>query len=57
VASTALLASNPSPTLEQVKEGLSGNLCRCGTYPRVFEAVMKAAKTKPPAAKAAPRKA
>ena len=57
VASTALLASNPSPTLEQVKEGLSGNLCRCGTYPRVFEAVMKAAKAKPAAAKAAPRKA
>ena len=57
VASTALLSQNPSPTLEQVKDGLAGNLCRCGTYPRVFEAVLKAAKAKAPAAKAAGRKA
>jgi xanthine dehydrogenase iron-sulfur cluster and FAD-binding subunit A len=45
VASTALLRQNPSPTLEQVKDGLAGNLCRCGTYSRVFEAVLKAAKS------------
>jgi aerobic-type carbon monoxide dehydrogenase small subunit (CoxS/CutS family) len=57
VASTALLAANPSPTLEQVKEGLSGNLCRCGTYPRVFEAVLAAAKAKGPATRAAGKKA
>lgn len=44
VASTALLERNPDPTLEEVKDGLAGNLCRCGTYPRVFEAVLKAAK-------------
>jgi xanthine dehydrogenase YagT iron-sulfur-binding subunit len=44
LASTALLRRNPSPTLDQVKEGLSGNLCRCGTYSRVFEAVQKAAR-------------
>jgi xanthine dehydrogenase YagT iron-sulfur-binding subunit len=43
VSSTALLASNPHPTLEQIQHGLSGNLCRCGTYGRVFEAVQKAA--------------
>lgn len=39
----ALLNRNPNPTLEQVKEACSGNLCRCGTYPRVFEAAMAAA--------------
>jgi len=44
VAGTALLAQNPDPNLEQVKDGLAGNLCRCGTYGRVFEAVQKAAK-------------
>jgi xanthine dehydrogenase YagT iron-sulfur-binding subunit len=39
----ALLARNPSPTLEDVKQAVSGNQCRCGTYPRVFEAVLAAA--------------
>jgi aerobic-type carbon monoxide dehydrogenase small subunit (CoxS/CutS family) len=45
VAATAMLREHPDPTLEEMKEGLAGNLCRCGTYPRVFEAVMKASKT------------
>ncbi len=51
VASTALLRQTPNPSLDQVKDGLAGNLCRCGTYQRVFEAVQKAAKAtpKPPA--------
>jgi len=53
VASTALLRQNPSPTLEQVKDGLAGNLCRCGTYSRVFEAVLKAAKATPSKGRAA----
>jgi aerobic-type carbon monoxide dehydrogenase small subunit (CoxS/CutS family) len=44
VASTALLRENPDPTLEEIKLGLSGNICRCGTYPKVFEAVQTAAK-------------
>jgi len=43
VAGTALLAKVPSPTLDQIKAGLAGNLCRCGTYGRVFEAVQAAA--------------
>jgi xanthine dehydrogenase YagT iron-sulfur-binding subunit len=43
VSSTALLASTPHPTLGEIQHGLSGNLCRCGTYGRVFEAVQKAA--------------
>jgi aerobic-type carbon monoxide dehydrogenase small subunit (CoxS/CutS family) len=53
VASTALLRQNPSPTLEQVKDGLAGNICRCGTYSRVFEAVLKAAKATPVAGRKA----
>ena len=48
VASTALLRKNSNPTLEEVKDGLAGNICRCGTYSRVFEAVQKAARTTAP---------
>jgi aerobic-type carbon monoxide dehydrogenase small subunit (CoxS/CutS family) len=44
VASTALLRKTPNPSLDQIKDGLAGNLCRCGTYGRVFEAVEKAGK-------------
>lgn len=40
---TALLKFNPRPTAEQVKQACSGNLCRCGTYPRVMQAALKAA--------------
>jgi xanthine dehydrogenase YagT iron-sulfur-binding subunit len=43
VAATALLASKANPSLEEIKHGLSGNLCRCGAYGRIFEAVQKAA--------------
>ncbi len=45
MASKALLAEIPSPTAEQVKERLEGHICRCGTYPRIVEAVQTAAKT------------
>ncbi len=40
---TALLKKNPRPTAEQVKHACAGNLCRCGTYPRVMQAAFKAA--------------
>lgn len=40
----ALLDKNPNPTLEQVKHAVSGNLCRCAAYPRIFEAGLAAAK-------------
>ena len=40
----ALLRRNPAPTLEDVRAATSGNLCRCGTYPKVFEATLAAAK-------------
>jgi len=38
-----LLAANPSPSREQIQHALNGNVCRCGTYVRVFEAVEAAA--------------
>ena len=44
MSSKALLETNANPTPEEIKEGLSGNICRCGTYPHVFEAVNSAAK-------------
>jgi len=40
---TALLKFNPRPTAEQVKHACAGNLCRCGTYPRIMQAAFKAA--------------
>src|SRR5205085_284773 len=43
---TAYLKKNPNPTLEEVREACKGNFCRCGTYPRVFEAALAAAKSK-----------
>ena len=43
VASKALLDRNPSPTAEQIADGLSGNLCRCGTYVGIRKAVAEAA--------------
>jgi carbon-monoxide dehydrogenase small subunit len=39
----ALLNQNPHPTLEEVKEALSGNLCRCGCYAAIAQAVLHAA--------------
>lgn len=40
---TGLLKKTPRPTADQVKHACSGNLCRCGTYPRVMQAAFKAA--------------
>lgn len=41
----ALLKENPNPSEDDVQSATSGNLCRCGTYPKVFEATLAAAKT------------
>jgi aerobic carbon-monoxide dehydrogenase small subunit len=43
LAAFHLLNKNPRPTLQEVKEGLSGNLCRCTGYVQIFEAVARAA--------------
>ena len=40
----ALLERNKQPTLDDVRTAVSGNLCRCGTYPKVFDATLRAAK-------------
>ena len=40
---TALLRENPRPTEAEVKHACSGNLCRCGTYPRILRAALEAA--------------
>ncbi|GAB4312056.1 MAG: hypothetical protein Kow0059_02350 [Candidatus Sumerlaeia bacterium] len=44
VRSAALLAETPSPSPAEIREGLAGNICRCGTYTKIFEAVEAAAR-------------
>ncbi len=43
LATHHLLQTHPQPTLLQIQEGLSGNLCRCTGYTRIFDAVQKLA--------------
>ena len=43
LAAKALLAENPAPTAQEVREALSGNLCRCTGYVKIVEAVLAAA--------------
>lgn len=40
----ALLDRNPHPTLEQVKQGMNGTICRCGTHTRIIRAVLRASR-------------
>jgi nicotinate dehydrogenase subunit A len=44
MSAKALLNRTNNPTVDQVKQGLGGNLCRCGTYTRILNAVLRAAK-------------
>lgn len=44
MSAKALLTKTPHPTLDQIKVGLAGNLCRCGTHTRILSAVMRVAK-------------
>ena len=43
ISATALLNSNPSPSSEEIDQAMSGNICRCGTYPRIKQAIQSAA--------------
>ena len=42
-SAAALLDRNRDPTLDEVKDALSGNLCRCTGYTKIYDAVLKAA--------------
>ena len=44
MSATALLASNPHPSDSDIDAAMSGNICRCGTYVRIREAIKRAAK-------------
>ncbi|MCF8082739.1 MAG: (2Fe-2S)-binding protein [Deltaproteobacteria bacterium] len=46
MASEGLLRANPLPSSEEIRRGVSGNLCRCGAYTHIFEAVEAAAEMK-----------
>ncbi len=48
VTAKALLDKNPDPTEDEIREALSGNLCRCGTYPQHPKAVREAAQKRCP---------
>jgi len=45
MSSVGLLQANPNPSQAEIVQFLQGNVCRCGTHPRVIEAVRQAAKT------------
>jgi aerobic-type carbon monoxide dehydrogenase small subunit (CoxS/CutS family) len=45
MGAVGLLTRNPDPTADEIREGMEGNLCRCGTYKRVIEAIQAAART------------
>ncbi len=45
MTSKALLNKNPNPSLGEIKKGLSGNLCRCGNYAKIYQAIDQAAKS------------
>jgi aerobic-type carbon monoxide dehydrogenase small subunit (CoxS/CutS family) len=39
VSAAALVEANPSPSKDEIRHAMSGNLCRCGTYPKIEEAI------------------
>ena len=43
IAATALLSATPEPTSEEIRLAMAGNLCRCGTYPNIERAILRAA--------------
>jgi len=40
VSAAALVAAGPAPTREEIRHGMAGNICRCGTYPKIEEAIL-----------------
>jgi nicotinate dehydrogenase subunit A len=47
MSAAALLNSNHSPSTDDILQAMEGNICRCGTYPRIVSAIQKAAKAMP----------
>ena len=47
MSAAALLAENPGPSDADIDDAMSGNICRCGTYPRIRAAIKQAALAKP----------
>jgi aerobic-type carbon monoxide dehydrogenase small subunit (CoxS/CutS family) len=45
MSSVALLNNNPSPTEDEILTAMNGNICRCGTYPYILQAIKLAAKS------------
>jgi nicotinate dehydrogenase subunit A len=45
ISAVALLKKNPSPSESEIVDFMDGNICRCGTYPRIVSAIQKAAKS------------
>jgi aerobic-type carbon monoxide dehydrogenase small subunit (CoxS/CutS family) len=41
VSAAALVAANPSPTQAEIRHAMAGNICRCGTYPKIEEAILR----------------
>ena len=39
VSAAALVEANPEPTRDEIRHGMAGNICRCGTYPKIEEAI------------------
>ena len=46
LSASHLLNKNPKPTLDEIREGLAGNLCRCTGYMQIFDAVAAAARAR-----------
>jgi isoquinoline 1-oxidoreductase subunit alpha len=53
MSASALLAKTPKPTDAQIDDAMTGNICRCGTYPRIKKAIHRAAELQAAAAKPA----
>ena len=45
MSGVALLQNKPNPSTQEIVQALQGNICRCGTYPRILDALQRAAKT------------
>jgi len=39
VSAVALVTANPAPSDDEIRHGMAGNICRCGTYPKIEEAI------------------